>query len=163
MKSFASVSMFVLLNLNDMRSRHLAFTTWGLAAWLSIVALAGCGHKPNLPPTARVSGTVTLDGKPLPRGTVQFVPDSTKGTSGAPAVGNIGSDGVYTLYTAGVQGAIVGHHQVRVEAHAEPRNEMDTLPPSLIPERYASEQSSGLNFEVMADTKNEINLELTSR
>ena len=135
----------------------------GLAGACLCVALIGCGGGPDLPPTAEVYGAVTIDGKPLPRGTVQFIPDQAKGTSGAPAVGNIASDGSYTLRTAGVEGAIVGHHKVRVEARAEPRNEMDTLPPSLIPERYASEQSSGLDFEVVADETNEINIELKSR
>ncbi|MDZ7618399.1 MAG: hypothetical protein U1E05_15445 [Patescibacteria group bacterium] len=146
-----------------MRSRCSALALSVLGAWLAVAALAGCGHRPNLPPTARVAGTVRLDGKPLPRGTVQFIPDTTQGTSGAPAVGNIASDGTYTLYTAGVQGAIVGHHKVRVEARAEPRNEMDTLPASLIPERYADEQSSELTFEVTAGGTNEIDIELTSR
>ncbi|MFW5693097.1 MAG: hypothetical protein ACOCWL_02675 [Thermoguttaceae bacterium] len=116
-----------------------------------------------MPPTAQVSGTVTLDGTPLPRGTVQFVPDASQGTQGPPAVGNIGPDGRYTLQTAGVRGALIGHHKVRVEARAEPKNEMDTLPPSLIPERYNSEQTSGLTVEVTAEGRNEHNLELTSR
>ncbi|MDY0170585.1 MAG: hypothetical protein RBS80_28855 [Thermoguttaceae bacterium] len=146
-----------------MRNGRFDFLAWMLGGWITMAALGGCGRGPDLPPTAPVSGTVTLDGNPLPRGTVQFVPDQNQGTSGTPAVGNIGPDGRYTLHTAGVRGAIVGHHKVRIEAQAEPKNEMDTWPPSLIPERYNNEQSSGLSFEVTAGGGNEINIELTSR
>ncbi len=146
-----------------MRSDRWNFLAAGMVGCCMAATLCGCGRGPNLPPTARVDGTVTLDGNPLPRGTVQFIPDPEQGTAGTPAVGNIGGDGRYTLRTAGAQGAIVGHHRVRVEARAEPKNEMDTWPPSLIPERYNHEQTSGLIFEVTAGGRNEIDIELTSR
>ncbi|MHC4181375.1 MAG: hypothetical protein ACYSWU_28080, partial [Planctomycetota bacterium] len=81
-----------------------------LCGCLVCLILPGCGGGPDLPPVADVSGVVTIDGKPLPRGTIQFVPDESKGPGGATAVGRIGSDGRYTLKTAGVEGAIVGFH-----------------------------------------------------
>ena len=44
--------------------------------------LTGCGIKSNGPPLMPVSGTVTLDGKPLPGATILFIPTgSTHGTS----------------------------------------------------------------------------------
>ncbi len=125
------------------------------------VVLGGCGGGPDLPPVTPVSGTVTLEGKPLPRGMVQFSPDNIKGTRGAPAVGNIDSEGRYSLKTAGVDGAIVGHHKVRIEARQEPRNEMDSMPPSLIPQRYMNPDTSGLTFEVKEGEDNKIDLKLT--
>ncbi|MBN2295229.1 MAG: hypothetical protein JXM70_22555 [Pirellulales bacterium] len=134
-----------------------------LCGVMACVVFGSCGGGPDLPPLAPVSGTVTLDGKPIPRGTVQFSPDNSKGTRGAPAVGRIDSEGRYTLKTAGEDGAIVGFHKVRIEARREPRNEMDTMPPSLVPERYMNPDTSGLTFEVKAGEENKIDLPLTLR
>jgi len=64
------------------------------------LAAVGCGHHRDLPPVAQVEGVVTLDGKPVPRGMVQFVPDESKGTKGPPAVGVIDENGHYELTTA---------------------------------------------------------------
>jgi hypothetical protein len=44
----------------------------GAALFLSLSALAGCGQSTKAPQLAPVSGTVTVDGKPLPEGTVYF-------------------------------------------------------------------------------------------
>ncbi|HOM17497.1 MAG TPA: hypothetical protein PLQ00_09220, partial [Thermoguttaceae bacterium] len=62
----------------------------GVAAIVFVGFLAGCGGSgAKLPPLASVSGKVTLDGNPLPRGTVTFIPDESKGTKGPTAVGQI--------------------------------------------------------------------------
>ena len=146
-----------------LRARRIRSLAALLLAGPACLVLSGCGGGPDLPPLAEVSGTVTLDDKPLPRGMVQFVPDKSKGTTGAPAVGNIDSQGRYTLRTAGVEGAVIGHHKVRVEARQEPKDETDSMPPSLIPQRYQNPETSGLAFEVKAGQDNQIDLKLTSR
>ena len=77
--------------------------------------LAGCGHNPDLPPLAPVSGKVTLDGKPIDpriRLHVQFIPDSASGTRGPAGSGGVAEDGSYSIITAGEDGAIVGTHTV---------------------------------------------------
>ncbi len=125
--------------------------------------LCGCGHRVNLPPTAEVSGTVSLDGSPLSRAHVQFVPDAEKGTVGAVAVGFTDANGRYELVTATVEGAIVGHHMVSIEARAEPKDETDTLPELLTPSHYADHQTSNLLAEVKAGEHNVINFALTSQ
>jgi hypothetical protein len=131
-------------------------------AW-ALAALYGCcGRNVDLPPIADVSGTVTLDGAPIAGASVQFIPDAAKGTQGAPAVGFTDAAGKYELVTATVEGAIVGHHQIRVEARAAPKNEMDTLPPLLTPQRYANPATSGLTAEVKAGESNVVDLPLTS-
>ncbi len=133
-----------------------------LCGCLVCLILPGCGDDPDLPPVADVSGVVTVDGKPLERGTIQFVPDSSQGTSGPPAVGSIGPDGRYTLETAGVEGAIVGFHKVSVYAVDEPEDE--TLPPRLlIPRRYFTPDTSGLTAEVKAGEDNELDFPLKSK
>lgn len=125
--------------------------------------LSGCGGGSKLPPMERVSGIVTLDDKPLTRGLVQFQPDKSQGTDGPSAVGAIGPDGKYELVTAQVKGAMVGKHTVMVESRAQPKNEMDTLPALLVPEKYTRHETSGLKQEVVAGKANEINLKLLSK
>ncbi|MCA9267794.1 MAG: carboxypeptidase regulatory-like domain-containing protein [Planctomycetales bacterium] len=130
----------------------------------ALVFLSGCcGRHVDLPPTARVNGTVTLDGSPVAGAQVQFIPDASQGTTGAPAMGFTDDTGKFDLVTATVKGAIVGHHRVRVEARAAPKDEMDTLPALLTPAIYADETKTPLTAEVVAGKTNQIDLQLTSQ
>ena len=129
---------------------------------LVCLVVAGCGDKPDLPPTARVSGTVTLDGQPLARGSVQFVPDTAQGTEGPSGVGYVDEEGHYEISTAGAAGAIVGHHKISVKAEADYDQTQISMGPSLIPRRYNNPDASGLTAEVKEGEKNEIPLELHS-
>jgi hypothetical protein len=67
-----------------------------LAVVVLAAGFAGCsgggGREPTLVP---VSGTVTLDGKPLAGASVSFVPQA--GTEGAGAFGTTDAEGRYTL------------------------------------------------------------------
>ncbi len=131
-------------------------------AIVAVICLAGCrGHELN---TAPVRGTVTLDGKPLARGTVIFTP-----TQGRSANGRIQSDGSFNLSTYGDgDGAIVGSHKIAVyEAPVEREpGKFDVDRPQLpakIPELYRDPDRSGLSFDVQADEENVASLELQSR
>ncbi len=123
---------------------------------LSLVGFACSG--PELPPMEPVSGTVTLDGKPLATGSVQFIPVGVSAGEALPATGMIDKTGNYELSTAGVSGAVVGRHQVRVVSLDE------GVPgaPWLIPIRYNRPEESGLSAEVIAGKPNIIDLKLTS-
>ena len=134
-----------------------------LACGLVVVLVAGCGNKPKLPPMAEASGIVTLDGQPLVRGMVQFLPDTAKGTQGPPASGPISPDGHFTLQIAGVSGALVGWHKVAVESRKDVDLNKESWAPSLIPEKYSNPNQSGLAFEVKAGQHNEYKLELSSK
>lgn len=131
----------------------------GVWVWIGAVLLLlnGCGSG-----LAVVTGTVTLDGKPLPRGTVQFVPDPQRGNGGATGVGQIGADGRYEIWTTEARGAAVGHHLVGVVAREEVDLNQTSFARSLIPERYQDPLSSGLSVEVTAGKRNVIDLELSS-
>jgi hypothetical protein len=86
------------------------------APWLLTVALAlsGCGSNNGLS-LGRVQGKVTFKGEPIKYGTVSFVPDASKGTTGPIAMGNIKDDGSYVLSTSDAgDGAVVGHHRISV-------------------------------------------------
>ena len=131
---------------------------------LATCSTLGCfGYRPDLPPTERVTGTVTLDGQPVANARVQFVPDNLKGTEGAMAAATTDASGKYELETATVKGAIVGHHKVSVEARAQPKDQYDTLPELLTPASYADHNTSGLTAEVVAGEANVVDLSLTTQ
>lgn len=80
-------------------------------AFALLLAVAGCGR--SLPAVGRVSGRVTVAGKPVTTGAVWFYPAG----SGRPGIGQIGPDGRYTLATfASADGALLGEHRVVIDA-----------------------------------------------
>ncbi len=120
-----------------------------------LAALAGCGGKP-----ATVSGVVTLDGKPLERGSVGFTPVA----GGMRAAGVIDSEGNYTLSTNRDAGLEIGEYAVTVVSR-EPGPENAQGPPMpgpyITPQHYAVESTSGLKFNVVGGS-NTIDIALTS-
>lgn len=136
-----------------------------VVVWSLTLPLAGCRDGNSLP-MAKVNGIVTLDGAPLTKGGVRFVPDNSKGTRGPMATGQIGSDGKFVLMTTTPgDGAQVGSYKVVVscweETPFDPKNPKASPPPkSLVPERYADERTSGLTAEVKSGTANQFTFEL---
>ncbi len=131
---------------------------------LLLLAVAGCGGSEQAE-TRKISGTVSLDGRPLTRGHVLFVPDS-----GRAANGEIQSDGSYVLRTYGsADGAVLGTHRVAVVCREEapPTKDLGIEPPrpgpSLIPEHYSETAMSGLTFEVTPDGPSTFDIELFTR
>jgi hypothetical protein len=120
-----------------------------------LATLIGCGGKP-----ASVSGVVTLDGKPLQRGTVGFTPVA----SGMRAAGVIDSDGSYSLSTNRDAGLEIGEYLVTVVSR-EPGPENAQGPPMpgpyITPQHYAVESTSGLKFKVDGGS-NTIDIAMTS-
>jgi hypothetical protein len=81
----------------------------GLAAGVVLVA-GGCGRPSHLPELGDVSGTVTLDGRPIARATVSFEPGQ-----GRTSLGTTDAQGRYTLeFAGGYKGAVLGQHTVRI-------------------------------------------------
>jgi hypothetical protein len=79
----------------------------------AVLALsAGCGGTHE----SSVYGTVYLNDKPLPLGSVSFYP--TQG--GAAAISQIASDGTYRLNTGSEQGLAPGEYKVTVMATEKP-------------------------------------------
>jgi hypothetical protein len=136
----------------------------GLALLAVAIFCVGCSRGPA---TAKVSGTVTLDGKPLAFGSVMF-----QGVAGGqPAAGNIQPDGTFELTTFNPgDGALVGSHRVRVVCYSsqDPANKAlgpmgDSLGKLLIPERYTSLGASGLTADVPAEGIENYKIELQSK
>ncbi len=112
--------------------------------------LVGCGAPKVVP----VSGRVTLDGKPLPNASVEFLPlvDGIK-TVAPGSVGETGPDGTYSLYVAGTgeRGAVVGHHPVAIYVReVDVPAQKDSFPArekrQIVPARYGNGKT--LSFDV---------------
>lgn len=131
---------------------------WAAIAGTATIVLGGCTQS-NL--ESVVSGSVTLDGKAIGPGIVVFSPV----TSGRPATGSVEADGGYSLMTSRESGLSPGRYQVSLSIREVPANVQrgDRPPPGrlLIPEKYETTATSGLEFEVKPG-KNTIDIALTS-
>jgi hypothetical protein len=111
-----------------------------IEAFFAIVVIGstGCDRHPTRVP---VSGTVLIDGVPLSRGNIKFVPEQ-----GRPSVGKIGEDGRFTLTCyEGDDGALVGKHRVQIAAN---RIISDSKIQWFAPASYADFRTSGLGVEI---------------
>ena len=115
--------------------------------------LVGCGRTTG-PATHAVSGTVTLDGKPLATGDVIFYPE----TKNMPAVMGKLKEGHYAFRIA------AGPQRVSIQSVGDkPRDVAAGIPPvskPLVPARY--NQSTTLTADVTATGTNRFDFDLTS-
>ena len=136
-------------------ARAAFFVATTLVATLPIA----CG--PGGPEKASVSGKVTYQGKPVPKGTISFVPVSTTGRS---ATGAIQPDGSYTLQTETPRdGAQLGDYFVTISAHDEPildyTPQKPVKPQLLAPAKYENPKTSDLK-ETVKSGSNTFNFDL---
>jgi hypothetical protein len=90
---------------------------------LLAVSAAGCGGGDGLGRVA-VSGSVTLNGEPVPNGVVRFKPAA--GTEG-PMANTMITDGQYEIPQD--QGPVAGQYEVRVQAYEDPNATTTTSEP----------------------------------
>jgi len=131
--------------------------------------LSGCGDDEGIGQRYSVSGTVTYNGKPLEKGTINFQAVATDGRS---ASGEI-QDGAYRITTQSPgDGALPGKYRVSVTAkevdmakvEATSKKQGGTMPSKkelgrafqqakrLIPAKYESPATSGLEAEVKEES-----------
>lgn len=136
----------------------------------AVLAAAGCSGGPRL---AEVKGTVTLEGRPLPRVLVEFIPDATTGPR---ATGTTDENGQYTLTCDDQRrGAVVGPNRVVLRdlevmgdkflgRKMEQIGTKDgpTLKPSRVPEQYTDVARTPFKREVKPEP-NTIDLAVTAR
>jgi hypothetical protein len=104
-------------------------------AAIVVLTAGGCGGPENV---GRVSGTITLDGQPLPGAVVQFQPLE----GNAPSGGITDSSGRYTLrYTREHEGAVIGEHEVRISTYAAGDSEADPPKPE-VPEKLPAKYNT---------------------
>jgi hypothetical protein len=127
-------------------------------------AIAGCSS--NVVP---VSGTVTLNNKPLPNATVIFQPDTGAANPGPGSHGKTDKNGRFTLQlmNGNASGAIVGKHKVSITAY---EGDGDDVPSSgadsvfrkaLVPTEYNA--NTRLTFTVPASGSDTADFALTSK
>jgi hypothetical protein len=119
---------------------------FGVVALLILALVTGCGGS-----SSSVSGTVTVDGKPLIGSetvlvTVMFYPES----SGAPAAARLDESGQYELSTGSQEGLPPGNYLVAISAKeiVGPSSGESTNMRNLAARRYASPKTSGFKAEV---------------
>ncbi|MCS7239540.1 MAG: carboxypeptidase-like regulatory domain-containing protein [Thermoguttaceae bacterium] len=120
----------------------------------------GCGSE--APELAPVTGKVTLDGQPLPRVIVTFVPVA----GGVSSSGVTNEEGVYELACQLGKGALVGQHRVYVRSQPPGATGTADVPseddPSYKPDPYASVRAQGFVEKIPAryNTKSELVFEV---
>jgi len=164
-----------------MKLRMVKYAVLGAAA---LVTCTGCYFKPSRPPTYRVTGTVTMKGKPLADARVVFVPvDGATGRESAAGIADANGKYSLTTYVAGdgaqpgEYGVKVGLYEIKKPTKEEQQAHMRTLeeeqkmafpdsdkpiPPAknLLPKKYESEQTSGISHTVSKrPTVKDINLD----
>lgn len=166
-----------------MLDSRLRSRRWGLCAVLVVAGLAlwaGCDSGGYSGPSGTVSGTVTLNGEPVPQGcTVVFLSDK-----GFTATGQVGAGGNYQLSVVGkggstTSGVPAATYQVSVSPPAsgegaegdydaimeeaakagEGQPEESQAEAEVIPAKYQSSGTSGLSFDVK-EGPNTINIPL---
>ncbi len=124
---------------------------------LALPSTVGCGGVHD----SYVTGAVTLDSKPLPRGTISFSPVQ----SGPTAYGLIVNDGSYALKTGREASLPSGEYVVVVVANepsvAKEDGALPTPGKPITPLWYRSAKTSPLKITVNSGN-NQIDLELTS-
>lgn len=122
--------------------------------------ILGCGD--DGPELATVSGTVTLDQKPVAGADLIFKPQTA---GGSPAYGTTDGEGNYTLmFTRDKEGAMLGKHNVEIETHKlSPGDLGDGVPiPEYVPIPRKYKEPGALTAEVK-DGDNDIDFVLDSK
>jgi hypothetical protein len=142
---------------------------WAAAALLGVAAGIvtggpGCGRASDGIDRRAVSGSVTLDGKPLPTGSITFNPDGP-----GPSAGGTVTDGRYAI--ARPDGPAPGRYKVYVHSLARtgrkipdsdgPRGSTVDEMKNIVPERY--NLRTELEAQVQKEGENRFDFELTTK
>jgi hypothetical protein len=131
----------------------------------------GCGKARSQLPLVPVTGTVTLDNKPLTSTSLRFVPVGT--TKGNGATGYTDEEGKYELRTPqGDLGAPAGEYRVIFSKLVMPDGspfsgeseggQMDSPAREILPPKFSDETQSNVRATVQPDG-GEVNLVLSSK
>lgn len=131
---------------------------------MSVIAISGCGS--DGPELTEVTGTVTLDGKPVAGATISFLPS---GETGSPSYGKTDPQGKYELgYSFNAMGARLGSYNVEIATSKLSKEEIEEIKASgeevpetsiAIPDKYKA--ANALTAEVKSGP-NVIDFALTS-
>ena len=120
---------------------------------ICLLSFVGCGKNPA---PAKVTGTVTLDGKPVPSAEITFAPEDGSRLSQAMT----DAEGKYELrFSASTIGAVVGTHKVTIRTGPSEKSDDPNAPKETIPSKYNTESQLK---ETLKSGKNVVNFDLTS-
>jgi len=128
----------------------------GLSSLFWITSFYGCQPSVKKPEMFAISGKVTFNGNPVPRGEIFFQPDADAGNSG-PASTAIIEDSKYSIdRTRGILG---GAYTIRISGFEAPGGQRAVLPEEFgapLFKEYAIKQelskgTTELNFDVPAE------------
>lgn len=131
--------------------------------YCSAIFLVGCGDNGPTLNRAQVSGDVTVNGDPLEKGSIAFLPaDGTQG----PSVGGTIQEGHYLIPME--EGPVVGTYRVKIRATRKTGRTIEAGPPAppgtmveeieaFIPAKYNTK--SALTAEIQPEA-NEVNYDL---
>jgi len=125
----------------------------------SACALIGCGSSGPAPRTdlVPVTGTLIFEGKPLPDAKIVFIPTDKEMTDRPAAT--VDAEGNFEVFCDDQPGAPPANYRVIVMAF-KPSEDDEQKPPSLIPERYNSDKTSGISANVKEDGDNVFNFKI---
>ncbi|RCS54054.1 carboxypeptidase regulatory-like domain-containing protein [Bremerella cremea] len=144
----------------SLRIQHFSF-----AFLLGLAMIVGCGE--SGPSLGKVTGKVTLDGKPLPNAIVSFVPEDGRRSSSAMT----NEEGVYNLAYIDQAGAVIGKHKVSITSTPEVQTQtMEDIPSDdpryaeVMQSRQADYNNAKTNEKLPAvyNSKTELVYEVTS-
>ncbi|QDU09775.1 carboxypeptidase-like regulatory domain-containing protein [Gimesia aquarii] len=160
---------------NDVLNRMKQVTSY--IAISSILLLQGCGGAEDTRPARNVvSGVVTYNGTPVEEAIVVFRPAEQAG--GQTANGRTNAEGAFTMGTfEGTDGVVAGDYKVMIskmettgssdalpedDPNYDPNPKPEPPPKNLLPEKYASVDTSGLTVSVKdGEDKKDLKFELT--
>ena len=143
---------------------------------LSMASLSGCSSQEDLGPLATISGTVTIDGKPVKAGTNVVFMDPEKGTTALAATDSEGRFALKSFAKSGDSNEFpVGQFQASIQPPDEDylsedeitaEQALEGVSPGLqgkreYAARYESFATSGLVFNI-TEGENDINIDLSA-
>lgn len=142
-----------------------------LFAAFTFVTISGCGGASD--GRVSISGTVTLDGKPLDGGTIAFI----GGGGGALATASTNKEGKFQIQVAlGTNKVTISKEDLTSAIQTAPKSDADTLmgtdaqykeqlksmPKALVPAKYSKHETSGLSFDIVQGMK-PVSISLSSK
>jgi hypothetical protein len=141
-------------------SYYWRYAGGALSIFALLASIAGCGDEN----WATVTGTVTLQGKPVGPGSLMFEPENPESITAPSAIGHFREDGKYALKSAGNrEGALPGDYLVMIHGRGEEAfgdEQVDPNAKSAIPKKYLNHRLSGLRATVKPGD-NTIDFDLT--
>lgn len=122
----------------------MKYTLFVLSLAFAVLGLAGCGSGKPI-----VTGVVTLDGKPLENGTIQFFPVAGDGQTSA---ATLAADGSYRMEASPTKMKVVIHAVKIVGKRKMYEGQADSptidLTEELVPARYSDMNKTELTYTV---------------